>query len=56
MAIGTRADLARSKPALVAANTLLRHQLAVLWRSVERPRCTTAARALLVLPASRVRA
>jgi len=56
VAIGTLADLARSKPALVAENALLRHQLAVLCRSVKRPRCTTADRALLVLLASRVRA
>lgn len=55
VALGTLADLARSKPALVAENALLRHQLAVLRRSVKRPRCTPADRALLVLLASRVR-
>ena len=53
---GTLADLARSKPALVAENALLRHQLAILHRSAKRPRCTRAERALLVLLASRVRA
>ena len=56
VAVGALADLARSKPALVAENALLRHQLAVLRRSGKRPRCTTADRALLVLLASRVHA
>jgi putative transposase len=53
--VGTLADLARCKPALVTENALLRHQLAILHRSVKRPRCTPADRALLVLLASRVR-
>ena len=53
---GTLADAARSRSALVAENALLRHQLVVLRRSVKRPRCTPADRALLVLLASRVRA
>ena len=53
---GVPADLRRSKPELVAENALLRQQLLVLRRSVKRPRCTPADRALLVLPASRVRA
>jgi hypothetical protein len=52
---GALADLLRSKPELVAENALLRQQLAVLTRSVKRPRCTPADRALLVLLASRVR-
>jgi len=52
---GTLADLARSKSALVAENALLRQQLLVLRRSVKRPRCTPADRALLVLLAGRVR-
>jgi putative transposase len=56
LAAGILADLVRSKPALVAENALLRHQLAVLHRSVRRPRCTSGDRALLVLLASRVRA
>ena len=56
LAIGTLADLARGKPALVAEDALLRHQLAILHRSVTRPRCTPTERALLVLLASRVRA
>lgn len=55
VAVGTLADLARSKPALVAENAFLRHQLAILHRSVKRPRCSAADRALLVLLASRVR-
>src|SRR3712207_2867002 len=53
---GTLADLLRSKPELLAENALLRQQLVVLRRSVKRPRCTVADRALLVLLASRVRA
>jgi len=56
LAVGALADLARSKPALAAENALLRHQLAILRRSVKRPRCTRADRALLVLLANRVRA
>ena len=56
VAVGALADLARSKPALVTENAFLRHQLAMLHRSVKRPRCTSADRALLVLLASRVRA
>jgi hypothetical protein len=52
----TFADLARSKPALVAENAFLRHQLTILHRSAKRPRCTRADRALLVLLASHVRA
>ena len=53
---GVLADLRRSRPELVAENALLRQQLLVLRRSVKRPRCTPADRALLVLLASRVRA
>ncbi len=49
LVVGTLADLARSKPALIAGNALLRQQLLVLRRSVKRPRCTPADRALLVL-------
>src|ERR687885_2192169 len=52
---GTLADLARTKPELLAENALLRHQLIVLRRRVQRPRCTPADRALLVLLASRLR-
>ncbi len=55
MAVGALADLVRSRPALVAGNALLRHQLAILRRGTRRPRCTPANRALLVLLASRVR-
>src|SRR5215216_938520 len=52
---GTLADLARTKPELLAENALLRQQLIVLQRRVKRPRCTSADRALLVLLASRLR-
>ncbi len=50
--VGAVADLRRSKPELVAENALLRQQLLVLRRSVKRPRCTPADRALLVLLAA----
>ncbi|HET8630690.1 MAG TPA: hypothetical protein VFL91_25005 [Thermomicrobiales bacterium] len=53
---GALADLARSKGELIAENALLRQQLVVLRRSVKRPRCTPADRALLVVLASRLRA
>ena len=56
LVVGTLTDLARSKPALVAENALLRQQLLILRRSVKRPRCTPSDRALLVLLASRLRA
>ncbi len=55
LSAGTRTDLTRSKPQLVAENTLLRQQLLVLRRGVRRPRCTSGDRALLVLLAGRVR-
>ena len=54
VAVVTLAELARSKPTLIAENALLRHQVAVLKRSVKRPSCTPADRALLVLLAGRV--
>src|SRR3954452_8104190 len=53
--LGTIADLARSKPQLVAENLLLRQQLIVLNRAGKRPRCTRGERALLVVLASRVK-
>src|ERR687893_813948 len=56
LVVGTLTDLARSRPALVAENAMLRQQRLILRRSVTRPRCTPADRALLVLLASRVRA
>ena len=43
LVVGTLADLPRSKPALIAENALLRHQLAILRRGVKRPRCTPVA-------------
>src|SRR5918911_1440106 len=52
---GTLADLARTKPELLAENALLRQPLIVLQRRGKRPRCTPADRALLVLLASRLR-
>ncbi len=52
--LGTVADLARSKPQLVAENLLLRRQLIILNRSVKRPRFTPTERALFVLLASKV--
>jgi putative transposase len=52
--LGTIADLARSKPQLVAENLLLRQQLLVLNRTGRRPPCTRADRAFLVVLASRV--
>ena len=51
---GTLADLARRKPALIAENALLRHQLLILQRRVKRPRCTTADRTVMVLLSSRL--
>ena len=53
-ALGTLADLARSKPQLIAENLLLRQQLLVLNRSVKRPRLTPTDRCLLVLLASKL--
>jgi putative transposase len=53
---GVLADLLRSKPELLAENALLRQQLLILRRSIKRPRCRPADRALLVLLASRVQA
>ncbi len=38
VAVGTLADLARGKPALMAENALLRHQLAILRHSVAEQR------------------
>jgi len=52
---GALADLARSRPALVATNALLRQQPLILRRSVKRPRCTTADRSCHVLLASHLR-
>jgi putative transposase len=56
LSLGTLADLARSKPELVAENALLRQQLIVLKRQVKRPVCTKKDRILLVLLARAVRA
>jgi putative transposase len=52
----TLADLARSKPELIAENVLLRQQLIILRRQVKRPRCTKTDRILLVLLARMIRA
>ena len=43
LAGGTLADLARSKPALMAENAFLRHQLPILHRRSKRPRRRSAA-------------
>ncbi len=51
-ALGTLADLARSKPELVAENALLRQQLIVLRWSVKRPKVTRTDRVLIVLLAT----
>jgi putative transposase len=53
--LGTLADLARSKSELMAENALLRQQLIMLKRQVERPACTKTDRILLVLLARVVR-
>ena len=55
LVVGTLADLARSKPELIAETALLRQQLIILRRSVKRPRCTPNDRRLLVLLACRLR-
>lgn len=52
---GAMLDLSRSKQQLVLENALLRQQLVVLRRQVNRPQLTTTDRALLVLLASRLR-
>ena len=54
--LGTLADIARSKPELVAENALLRQQLIILKRHVKRPACTKKDRFLLMLLARAVRA
>jgi len=54
--LGTLADLARSKPELVAENALLRVPLIILKRQMKRPACTKKDRILLVLLARAVRA
>ncbi len=51
----TLADLARSKPELIAENALLRQQLIILKRQVKRPACTNTDRILLVLLARMAR-
>jgi putative transposase len=50
--LGTLTDLARSKAELIAENALLRQQLLILKRQVNRPACTKTDRILLVLEAS----
>jgi len=52
--VGTIADLARSKPQLVAENLLLRQHLLMLTRAAKGPHWTRADRALVVVLASRV--
>ncbi len=55
LVLGSLRDLARTRPQLIAENALLRQQLIVLNRSLQRPRLTDTDRSLLVLLASRVR-
>ena len=52
---GTLADLARSRPELLAEHAFLRQQLLILRRQARRPRCAPAERTLLVLRAGRLR-
>jgi putative transposase len=52
---GAALDVCRSKPELLVENALLRQQLIVLRRQVNRPRLNNADRALLVLLAGRLR-
>jgi putative transposase len=47
--LGTLTDLARNKSELMAENALLRQQLVILRRQVNRPACTKTDRMLLVL-------
>jgi hypothetical protein len=54
-ALGTFADLTRSKAELLAENALLRQQLIILHRQVKRPTYRKADRLLLVLLARMVR-
>jgi transposase InsO family protein len=56
LATGLAADLVRRRHDLLLENAVLRQQLVIVRRSVKRPRCTPADRALLVLLASRIRA
>jgi len=56
LVVATLADLPRSKPELIAENTLLRQQILILHRNVKRPCLTRTDRTLLVVLASRVRA
>ena len=53
--LGTLADLSRSKAELLAENALLRHQLIILRRQVQRPVYRKTDRLLLVLLARMVR-
>ena len=56
VAVGAAADATRSRSDLLLENALLRHQLAILSRSIKHPRLTAADRGLLVLLASRLHA
>ena len=53
--LGTLADLSRSKAELLAENALLRHQLIILHRQIQRPVYRKTDRLLLVLLARMVR-
>lgn len=55
LVLGTVLDLAREKSELIAENALLRQQLVILRRQINRPRYTKIDRLLLVLLARAVR-
>jgi putative transposase len=55
LALNAVLDMTRSKPELVLENALLRQQLAVLQRQVQRPKLSWRDRALIILLASKLR-
>lgn len=54
LVLNIAADLTRSKAELISENALLRHQLIVLHRQVQKPRCRPSDRLWFVLLASRL--
>jgi hypothetical protein len=56
LALNAALDMTRSKPELVLENALLRQQLLVLQRQVQRPKLSWHDRTLIVLLASKLRA
>jgi hypothetical protein len=55
LALDVALDLTRSKSELMIENALLRRQLAVLNRQVERPKLTWRDRSIIVFLASKLR-